>query len=278
MPDPKHDSNDTAQSGLGTLPAHLVESARSGDGTAFARIIEYAQGGNTEAFVFLMERCQVYGDLTACAFIRGRLQRNDPAVLASLVERAQQGDHIAFASLYEHYSPEIYKYLAHHTGNPETGRDLMQETFLKVFLSIPQSRPDTKAKFRPWLYKIAQNILRDHYAKQQRLQEQSLEITTDEDEVVVLPEAQEKLSTKDSPEEIIAGMEHIRLALDEVGPKNRAALLKQAFQAGSQRDMAASLDINEGTFSGYVSRGRTEFGDAYQRISCEQELEKGDNK
>ena len=271
MTGPKHDSHDTAQSGKSALPADVVESARSGNRASFAHIVEYAREGNTDAIAFLMERCQIGRDQTACAFLEGRLQRDDPAVLAFLVERAQQEDRSAFAYLYDRYALEICTYLIRHTGNEELGRDLMQDTFVKAMISLPKSHVDTRARFRSWLFKIAENVRKDYFKKKNHVKEQALEMINDDEEVVVVPEAQDKLSTKESPEEIVAGLEYIRLALKEVGPQNRAALLMQAFQPGSQHDLANLLNINEGTFSGYLSRGRKDFQDAYTRLENEQD-------
>jgi Sigma-70 region 2 len=55
-----------------------------------------------------------------------------------LVERARQGDHQAFAALFEAYNARICTYLARFVGDDELGRDLAQDTFIAAWRALPQ--------------------------------------------------------------------------------------------------------------------------------------------
>ncbi|TMB84791.1 MAG: hypothetical protein E6J44_08275 [Chloroflexi bacterium] len=50
---------------------------------------------------------------------------------------AQAGSITAFNSLFEYYNARICTYLARMVGNDEEGRDLAQETFIKVWRALP---------------------------------------------------------------------------------------------------------------------------------------------
>ncbi len=83
-----------------------------------------------------------------------------------LVQRSKKGDSTAFGILYDHYIRYIYNFVFFKTHNKETAEDLTSQTFFKAFNSI--SSVDPSKSFISWLYKIAQNIVIDHYRKSSR--------------------------------------------------------------------------------------------------------------
>jgi RNA polymerase sigma-70 factor, ECF subfamily len=53
---------------------------------------------------------------------------------AELVARAQQGDRVAFATLYEQYRPLVYRFLRRRLdGADETVEDLTEDVFVKLY-------------------------------------------------------------------------------------------------------------------------------------------------
>ncbi|GAA2300333.1 RNA polymerase sigma factor [Nonomuraea roseoviolacea subsp. roseoviolacea] len=65
-----------------------------------------------------------------------------------------------FATLYDRYFEEIYRYLAVRVG-PEAADDMAAETFLTAFRKRHTFDPDRGA-VRPWLYGIATNLVALH--------------------------------------------------------------------------------------------------------------------
>ena len=59
--------------------------------------------------------------------------------------------------LYEAYGRELFLYLYSLCKSRETAEDLMQETFVKALLSLP----DGHANVRAWLYMVARNLYYD---------------------------------------------------------------------------------------------------------------------
>jgi RNA polymerase sigma-70 factor (ECF subfamily) len=180
------------------------------------------------------------------------------AAVAALVERAQDGDRAAFTALFHRYNAPICRYLAHLVGDDETGCDLAQETFLLAWRALPTIRDETR--FDPWLYKIATNLARSHL-RRARL-------------VRWLPWA-EPLGTKSSlpalpgPEQRLAEAEQVAQALAQLTPSYRTCLLLQLEGGFAQREIAELLHMSEKTVSVYVSRGRQQFLQAYQRLEEE---------
>lgn len=56
--------------------------------------------------------------------------------------------------VYGKYSKEIYAYLFTLCRNRSLAEDLLQETFLKAILSLPNTHENVRA----WLYKVARNL------------------------------------------------------------------------------------------------------------------------
>lgn len=180
----------------------------------------------------------------------------DGSPLEELVQRAQQGEHAAFAALFERYNAPICRYLARLVGNVELGRDLAQETFLHAWRSLPRLREGER--FSPWLYQIATNLARSH-ARRARL-------------IHWLPWSGPLESTAGSArferlEDQVGETEQVLLALAALPPKRRACVLL-AFEGGfTHREIAQLLGLSQTSVDTYLSRGCQQFRLAYERLA-----------
>lgn len=75
----------------------------------------------------------------------------------SLVQRAQQGDEQAFATLFQLHKKRVYSVCLLMTKDVAEAEDLTQEAFLQVFRSVSTFRGD--AAFSTWLYRVAVNTV-----------------------------------------------------------------------------------------------------------------------
>ena len=82
----------------------------------------------------------------------------------TLIYCTQQGNAEAFNPLVTKYQNRIYTYILKHVKDPETAKDLTQETFLKAFAGLSSFRGDSA--FSSWLYRIAKNLCIDYHRKQ----------------------------------------------------------------------------------------------------------------
>jgi len=79
----------------------------------------------------------------------------------SLVERARQGDASSFGDLYAGLLDEIYRYIYYRVNDERDAEDLTELTFLKAWESLASFRG--KVPFAAWIYRIAHNVVIDHY-------------------------------------------------------------------------------------------------------------------
>lgn len=83
------------------------------------------------------------------------------------VGRAQEGDAAAFAVLYEDYYDRIFRYVSFKTGNSLEAEDITAEVFVKMLESIDSFRWQGY-QFSSWLFRIAHNLIVDHFRKRGR--------------------------------------------------------------------------------------------------------------
>lgn len=80
----------------------------------------------------------------------------------SLIQKAKK-DPAAFGELYEKYYDPIYAFIYFRTKDRETTEDLVSTTWEKVLTNLQSLHSNNATVFKVWLYKIARNILFQHY-------------------------------------------------------------------------------------------------------------------
>jgi RNA polymerase sigma-70 factor (ECF subfamily) len=77
-----------------------------------------------------------------------------------LAEKAQAGDHAAFAELSQQHTARLTRYLVTMTGDVHAADDLVQESLKRAFDKIQDLR--NLERFGSWLLSIACNLCRNH--------------------------------------------------------------------------------------------------------------------
>lgn len=79
-----------------------------------------------------------------------------------IVALAVEGQPSAFGSLYEHYQPQIYRFIFLKVGSKDEAEDLTHQVFLNAWTGIAKYK-HRGFPFSSWLYQIARNQVVDHY-------------------------------------------------------------------------------------------------------------------
>lgn len=91
-----------------------------------------------------------------------------------LIRRAKEYEPGAFAEIYERYYQRIYNYVYYRVSDGATAEDLCSEVFVKALEAIG-SFTFQGVPFSAWLYRIASNLVIDHYRRQPQQPELPLE-------------------------------------------------------------------------------------------------------
>ncbi len=78
-----------------------------------------------------------------------------------MVEAARKRDAGALAAICERLYPRIYRYLSYKVNDLRDAEDLAGEVFVRMLEAIPGQTGSLEA----WLFRIAGNVLTDHYRK-----------------------------------------------------------------------------------------------------------------
>ena len=175
-----------------------------------------------------------------------------------LAERAQAGCMEAFDVLVRRYEDSIYRYLVRSLGNCEDAQDYKQQVFMKVWLNLASLQ--NVAYFSTWLFSIARNLVRDYWRakKPSSLYWEELVVDTVE------------LSTR-GPEEGIANVELMRLALAELAPKVRSCLLLRVVYGYLPCEIACMMGINSTSVGTYISLARRQLLVIFKRLTSEEQ-------
>ncbi len=82
--------------------------------------------------------------------------------IEELVKKSQKGDSEAFAELYEHFVTPIYRYIFFKVKKEDV-EDLTETLFLKAWENIKKYKKKRNTSFKSWIFRIAHNLVVDHY-------------------------------------------------------------------------------------------------------------------
>lgn len=145
--------------------------------------------------------------------------------------------------LYHMYHRELYLYIYSLCRNREVTEDLLQETFLKAILSLPDSHTNVRA----WLYTVARNLY-FNFAKKEKAK-------VDIDQFKEMPSQEPPMI------EHIISNESRRLcfeALQSLNGVKREVLILQYFGGLSQKEIAAVLHLTPENVRVLSYRGKKE--------------------
>ena len=166
---------------------------------------------------------------------------------AQLVMLALDGDSVAFETLFKRYREEIYGLCMGRTmGNKEDANDLVQETFVKVYLNL--ERYDHHYTFGQWIYTIARNTFID-YVRRRRDNLSIDSISTRS----VTPTAEEEPDSRIINEQHSVQMERCMAAL----PKKYRQMAELRFvRKMSYEEIAEQVGLPIGTVKTQIFRAR----------------------
>lgn len=196
----------------------------------------------------------------AAAVARSERDADDAAVVARSVRDPDQ-----FATIYERYFAEIYRYVAGRLGR-DVADDLAAETFFVAFRKRDHVDP-ALGRVRPWLYGIATILVGQHRREETRrylaLARVGGRVHADaesHDERVADAVAAERLGRQ------------LATALAGLGQGDRDVLVLAAISELSHQEIALALDIPYGTVGSRLNRVRRVLRTALGEIDPTLEL------
>lgn len=154
------------------------------------------------------------------------------------------GQAAAIDVLIGRYANELFAFLCRFVGNSSAAEDLVQETFMQVYLSAATF--DRSRAFKPWLYTIAANKGRDFLRARGRRPQVSLDAGTENGAGPGQMIAAEEPSQQDQLENVELS-ERVRAVIDDMPEHLRMILMLGYYQQLPYAEIAAILEIPVGT-------------------------------
>lgn len=164
-----------------------------------------------------------------------------------LVDRARDGDTLAFDELVEKYTPKLYGLVYHMTSNHEDTNDVLQDVFAKAYRALKRFRG--KSTFYTWIYSIATNMTLNFLKKRNRRRSMSLDdvdsgIERDKDYI----EAASRSGSDPVRETNISELqERLNTAMQQLSEDHRAVVTMFDIQGMPHAEIAKILGVSEGT-------------------------------
>jgi RNA polymerase sigma-70 factor, ECF subfamily len=153
----------------------------------------------------------------------------------SRVNGAANAEEDLMKALYDEHAGALWRYALRLTGDAARAEDVVQETLLRAW-QHPEVIGDTERPARAWLFTVARNMIID-----ERRSPKFRNIVGSLDESGA-PE-------QSAPDEVDSALDRMLItdAMAQMSPEHRAVVERSYYRGWSTAQIAADLDIAEGT-------------------------------
>lgn len=169
-----------------------------------------------------------------------------------LIGRFQEGDETCYNEIIRRYKDRLVNFVYRYTGNFDDSEDIVQDTFVKVYVSKHLYKEI--AKFSTWIYTIAINLAKTRIIKKSRFKIFSLSSAyDDEDKDFDVPDE------SNSPERDVNAQiqnKYIQNALLEIPEDFRKLVILRDVEDFSYEEICDMTGLPMGTVKSRINRGR----------------------
>ncbi len=158
------------------------------------------------------------------------------------LSRIDKNDRDAFIEAYDLYVDHIYRFVYFKVGNKETAEDLSSAVFLKTWNYLQSGNCLECKTLKALLYKIARNLIIDHYRKNSLQNNVSLDSSIYDYSADIASKDQDVAKKT----EIIIDTEIIEKKLSELKDEYREALIMRYVDELSIGEISKILDKSKG--------------------------------
>ncbi len=174
-----------------------------------------------------------------------------------LIARARKLEESALRKIYDRYSEALYGYAYRHLGSQQVAEDILSQTFER-FLKALHSGGGPDDHLQAYLYRIAHNLISDHYRREPPPPLQLEEDLYSQDE--------------NQPDRIVGELEQtkrIRAALRLLTDEQRQVIMLRFLEGWSTKEVARSLGKTRGAVRAQQHRALA----SLERILSRDEIE-----
>jgi len=186
-----------------------------------------------------------------------------------LIERWHAGDDRegVFRALFDRFYGPLHRFFTRRGAAPEEARDLVQETFLRVYRGIASFR--LEASWESWLFQIAANTASRSWRRRTAKKRAGHEISLDQEvegepalelDAALSPGSAEPQALRQALAREGAAM--VRQAIDELPPQMKRCVRMRIFQELEHAEIAQLLQIAPSTVKVQLFKARKRLQEA----------------
>lgn len=157
-----------------------------------------------------------------------------------LYARIRRKDRDSFIKAYDKYVGDIYRFVFFKVSDRELAEDITSQAFLKSWEHIQNNRLSDYKTLRALFYRVARNIVIDHYRRQN--QEKDLSLDSDDNRIDVIDEAQDQAARLALRQD----MEAVQEKLGQLKDEYREVLVMRYLNEMSHSEIAEILGKSRG--------------------------------
>ncbi len=185
----------------------------------------------------------------------------------AVARRILGGDEAAFTELFDRFFPRLYRFaLARIGSDPDTARDIVQQTFCNAFERLDTYRGE--AALYTWFCQICRNVLADHFRRMGRGTERVVLLEDQPNARAILESLAAPVG--DQPENRVLRQQVHRIVeatLDSL-PGHYGEILEWKYIDGlSVNDIAGRLDLGAKAAESLLTRARVAFHSAISELA-----------
>ena len=165
-------------------------------------------------------------------------------MVEQLVERIRKKDQRAMSQLYQMYIGELSSVCYRYVPSKEDAKDVLQNSFLKIFTSIPTLDYRGEPFFRAWMKKVVVNESIDYLRDKKKLM-----FIEEREDVLLAIEDDEPIAEQISPDQL-------HKLISELPAGYRIVLNLYVFEQKSHKEIAHLLGIKPETSASQFSRAK----------------------
>ncbi len=182
---------------------------------------------------------------------------------AQLIERALGGSQTAFSELYETYRANVVGVVRRRASDPDVVEDLIQQTFIRAFRSLPRFREDSA--FGTWITRIAINVCLSH-RRSEKIRKDWMELLED---LEYAKAAITDSSRWETPEDVIQRNERRDIVINGINQlpeRYRKAMWLRYVKDSSYEEISHALEVPMGTVKTWLNRARHQLSRDFRRM------------
>lgn len=171
-----------------------------------------------------------------------------------LMARIAAGDQTSFSLLIQRYWPQVVSFTGRLAGSLDTGEDIAQEVFVRIWENREQWEPS--GSVRAYLFRIARNLAADEHRRRESRRRSAPEVRSLHVRADLPAQAAERAELKQA----------LNTAVDRLPARRREVFILVHYQGLSYREVAAIMDIAVSTVANQLSAALVELRQELRRF------------